>query len=198
MELKIIRETSTELTVSIRKSSLEIVNRLRRILLTDMTTPYFKWIEIIENKTSIHGEILANRLMMIPINRRSKYQFDGNDDDPIIFFLTKSLSIDAPQPYIITSDDISPGNKKAENYEIESNITMTLLQPGESIKIKIHLDHVLENMENTSINSPISTCSYRKGKKNWIFTMECPSVYNCKELIERGVKKLDVDHHFIQ
>lgn len=192
MELKIRQETSTALTVAIRKASLNTVNNLRRILLCDIKTPFFKWIEIVNNTTSIREEAIANRLMTIPIDG----PFD-DEDDPIVFRLDKQLDATTGKPYIIKSDDILPDTEKAENYEIEPDVIVTSIQPGESLEIIIYLSSELENTKNASVNCPVTTCSYRRKRKCWVFTLECHSVFNCKKLLEKAVGKLNIDYHFV-
>jgi DNA-directed RNA polymerase subunit L len=172
------------LTFDINDAELSIINSLRRIILSEVSTVAFAFdpltdnnpdIKINVNKSALHNEFLGHRLSLLPICFDKSEIDEFNPDDYKFVIKMKNTSDDILR---VTTNNIKIYNSKGELYSPELHqrlfpknhltkdyILITRLRPniyhpenGEELDIEMRASHSIAKMH--SRWSPVSCCTF--------------------------------------
>jgi len=172
--LKVLMEIYTDPR---KFSPLEIVNQLRRTLLSDIPTVAIDTVIFYINETYLANELLQHRLQMIPVFT----------EDPKIT-LTIDVMCDPNEFDVcpVMSDYIIPN---AKGIKIMGDIIITHLAPGKSLKCEILL-RKSTGKEDIRF-SPVSIVYFNDlSPQKYEFTMETVEGHDPEKIFKEGMRIL--------
>jgi DNA-directed RNA polymerase subunit L len=140
-DMEKIKINKNHLSLYFRNINKQLVNSIRRVLISEIETFAFDNIEIVENNTFIPDEVWKKRIELIPI--KSKYDniiSNGKDDNYLI--LNKEYNINSNN-YVISNDLVDIQNKKIEI--VYNDIIINKLNLNQKINIKAHYKKGIAN-----------------------------------------------------
>ena len=161
---------------TLENANVSIANALRRVILSDIETVVFNTdndsIEILENTTRFHNEILKQRLGSIPIHIKDSEGIENllielnsnNESDGILYVTTKDFVIkDIANDKYLTEDamnKIFPSNKFTKQWILFTRLKPKISNdiPGESINLKAKLK--VGTAKEDGMYNVVSTCAY--------------------------------------
>ena len=169
-------ENKGVLTFTLENTNVSIANALRRVLLSDINSIVFDTnndkINIYENTTRFHNEILKQRLGCIPVHIKDKGSIENliielngsNESDSIQYVTSKDFMIkDIVTDKYLTEEQtksIFPPNKITKEY-----VLFTRLRPkisndilGEKISLKVKLK--TSTAKKDGMYNVVSTCAF--------------------------------------
>lgn len=140
--MEIIKNNENHLIIYFKNINVEIINSIRRIIISEIETIAFDNIEIVKNETFIPDEVWEQRIQLIPITK-----------------LNKNKEIN-PDEYFELKKDFNKKDK-INNYVISNNLKY--IGKKENIMV-VHDDIIIGKLDiNQSIHMK---CYYRKGTGN--------------------------------
>ena len=79
-EIEILRIDQNEIRFVLSKCPLYLANALRRVMIAEVPTMAFDFVEIQENSSVLHDEFIAHRLGLIPLVSDYANQFNYSRD----------------------------------------------------------------------------------------------------------------------
>ena len=161
---------------TLENANVSVANALRRVILSDIETVVFNTdndsIEILENTTRFHNEILKQRLGSIPIHIKDSEGIENllielnsnNESDGILYVTTKDFVIkDIANDKYLTEDamnKIFPSNKFTKQWILFTRLKPKISNdiPGESINLKAKLK--VGTAKEDGMYNVVSTCAY--------------------------------------
>ena len=161
---------------TLENANVSVANALRRVILSDLETVVFNTdndnIEIIENTTRFHNEILKQRLGSIPVHIKDSEGIENllvelnssNESDGILYVTTKDFVIkDIANDKYLTEDamkKIFPPNKLTRQWILFTRLKPKISNdiPGESINLKAKLK--VGTAKEDGMYNVVSTCAY--------------------------------------
>jgi DNA-directed RNA polymerase subunit L len=161
---------------TLENANVSVVNALRRVILSDIETVVFNTdndnIEIIENTTRFHNEILKQRLGSIPVHIKDSEGIENllielnssNESDGILYVTTKDFVIkDIANDKYLTVEamkKIFPPNKLTNEFILFTRLKPKISNdiPGESINLKAKLK--VGTAKEDGMYNVVSTCAY--------------------------------------
>ena len=161
---------------TLENANVSIANALRRVILSDIETVVFNTendnIEILENTTRFHNEILKQRLGSIPIHIKDSEGIENllielnssNESDGILYVTTKDFVIkDIANDKYLTEEamkKIFPPNKLTNEFILFTRLKPKISNdiPGESINLKAKLK--VGTAKEDGMYNVVSTCAY--------------------------------------
>lgn len=165
------------LTFTIKNANVSIVNAIRRVILSDLPIVVFNTnndsIEIINNTTRFHNEILKQRLGCIPVHIKEKDIIDNlvielnmyNDTDSLQYVTTKDFSIkDIASDKYLTAEQtkqIFPSNSISKEFVLFTRLRPKISNdiPGEQIQLIAKLK--TGTAKEDGMYNIASTCAYK-------------------------------------
>ena len=120
MSLKIIKQDENHLTFLIKNLDLSFTNSIRRVMMSDITAYAFDEIEIKENTTLFHNELLRHRIGLIPVTMGSQMTFGC------------SYTNNTEEDVYILSDSLVAMDENVE-FELMKNIPIAVLRKNETL-----------------------------------------------------------------
>ena len=163
-------------TFTLENANVSIANALRRVVLSDIETVVFNTdennINIIENTTRFHNEILKQRLGCIPIHIKDIDNIENilvelnkhNTTDSLLYVTSKDFVIkDIANDKYLTVDamkKIFPPNKLTKEWILFTRLKPKISNdiPGESINLKVNLKK--GTAKEDGMYNVVSTCAY--------------------------------------
>ena len=161
---------------TLENANVSVANALRRVILSDLETVVFNTdndnIEIIENTTRFHNEILKQRLGSIPVHIKDSEGIENllvelnssNESDGILYVTTKDFVIkDIANDKYLTKEamkKIFPPNKLTNEFILFTRLKPKISNdiPGESINLKVKLK--VGTAKEDGMYNVVSTCAY--------------------------------------
>jgi len=161
---------------TLENANVSIANAIRRVILSDIKTVVFDTdkdsIQIIENTTRFHNEILKQRLGCIPIHIKDADSIENlllelnlsNEGDSLQYVTTNNFVIkDTASDKYLTVDEtkkIFPPNKITKEYILFTRLRPKISNdiPGESINLKVKLK--TGTAKEDGMYNIVSTCAY--------------------------------------
>jgi len=161
---------------TIENANVSVANALRRVILSDIETVVFNTdndnIEIFENTTRFHNEILKQRLGSIPVHIKDSEGIENllvelntnNESDGILYVTTKDFVIkDIANDKYLTVDAVKkifPSNKLTNEFILFTRLKPKISNdiPGESINLKVKFK--VGTAKEDGMYNVVSTCSY--------------------------------------
>lgn len=132
---------NNHLSLYFRNIDKQLVNSIRRVLVSEIETIAFDNMEIVENNTFMPDEVWKQRIELIPIKLKDDNIF-SNDEDNNYFILNKEYNIKSNN-YVFSSDLV---NTKNNNIEIVYNdIIINKLNLNQKINIKVYYKKGIAN-----------------------------------------------------
>jgi DNA-directed RNA polymerase II subunit RPB3 len=178
-EIKIISLDQDKLEFDLKNVELPLANALRRIIIAEVPTMAIDIVEIQENSSALHDEMLAHRLGLIPMQSHTADSFSFNEECDcgqsckkciVTYRIKKKCTGTDDGSNEVTSDDIIPTNSNP-NTEVRpvkffnskgNNEPIVIMK----LDIKQELDFNLlakKGIGRTHTKwSPVSTCIMRK------------------------------------
>lgn len=181
MDIEIVKSSSEQLVFGLKNVDVSYANALRRIMLAEVPSMAIEYVNIEENDSPMHDEILAHRLGLIPILA------DPNDYEPcsgrgslapgkncielVLDFTARNDSVKSDGcvhvltkhfravQHNVDGEPISPPGDDDGNFMIHQDIVIMKLKPGQRLKLRcfavigMGADHIKW--------SPVSTAAYR-------------------------------------
>ena len=161
---------------TLENANVSVANALRRVIISDIETAIFDTnndsINIIENTTRFHNEILKQRLGCIPIHIKDKEGIENilvelnvnNATDSLQYVTTKDFVIkDIANDKYLTEEatkKIFPPNKLTKEFVLFTRLKPKISTdiPGESINLKVKL--TTGTAKEDGMYNVVSTCAY--------------------------------------
>ena len=161
---------------TLENANVSVANALRRVILSDIKTVVFNTkndsIEILNNTTRFHNEILKQRLGCIPIHIKDTEGIENilielnmkNDSDSIQYVTTKDFVVkDITNDKYLTEEamkKIFPPNKITKEFILFTRLKPKISNdiPGESINLKVLLK--VGTAKEDGMYNVVSTCAY--------------------------------------
>jgi len=161
---------------TLENANVSVANALRRVIISDIETVIFDTnndsINIIENTTRFHNEILKQRLGCIPIHIKDKEGIENilvelnvnNATDSLQYVTTKDFVIkDIANDKYLTEEatkKIFPPNKLTKEFVLFTRLKPKISTdiPGESINLKVKL--TTGTAKEDGMYNVVSTCAY--------------------------------------
>ena len=161
---------------TLENANVSVANALRRVILSDIGTIVFNTdndnIEIIENTTRFHNEILKQRLGSIPVHIKDSEGIENllvelntnNESDGILYVTTKDFVIkDIANDKYLTVDAVKkifPSNKLTNEFILFTRLKPKISNdiPGESINLKVKFK--VGTAKEDGMYNVVSTCAY--------------------------------------
>jgi DNA-directed RNA polymerase alpha subunit len=161
---------------TLENANVSVANALRRVILSDIKTVVFNTkndsIEILNNTTRFHNEILKQRLGCIPIHIKDTEGIENilielnmkNDSDSIQYVTTKDFVVkDITNDKYLTEEamkKIFPPNKLTKEFILFTRLKPKISNdiPGESINLKVLLK--VGTAKEDGMYNVVSTCAY--------------------------------------
>tara|TARA_B100001758_G_scaffold160883_1_gene138740 strand:- start:809 stop:1948 length:1140 start_codon:yes stop_codon:yes gene_type:complete len=161
---------------TLENANVSIANALRRVILSDIETTVFNTddnsINIIENTTRFHNEILKQRLGCIPIHIKDIDNIENilvelnkhNNTDSLLYVTSNDFVIKdiANDKYLTTEamKKIFPPNKLTKEWILFTRLKPRISNdiPGESINLKVNLKK--GTAKEDGMYNVVSTCAY--------------------------------------
>ena len=161
---------------TLENANVSVANALRRVIISDIETVIFDTnndsINIIENTTRFHNEILKQRLGCIPIHIKDKEGIENilvelnvnNATDSLQYVTTKDFVIkDIANDKYLTEEatkKIFPPNNLTKEFVLFTRLKPKISTdiPGESINLKVKL--TTGTAKEDGMYNVVSTCAY--------------------------------------
>lgn len=161
---------------TLENANVSVANALRRVILSDIETVVFNTdndnIEIFENTTRFHNEILKQRLGSIPVHIKDSEGIENllvelntnNESDGILYVTTKDFVIkDIANDKYLTVDAVKkifPSNKLTNEFILFTRLKPKISNdiPGESINLKVKFK--VGTAKEDGMYNVVSTCAY--------------------------------------
>ena len=161
---------------TLENANVSVANALRRVILSDIETVVFDTdndnIEIFENTTRFHNEILKQRLGSIPVHIKDSEGIENllvelntnNESDGILYVTTKDFVIkDIANDKYLTVDAVKkifPSNKLTNEFILFTRLKPKISNdiPGESINLKVKFK--VGTAKEDGMYNVVSTCAY--------------------------------------
>lgn len=170
-----------ELFVDPRKVlPLQIVNILRRILLTRIKIVGIDRVVFFINESSLTDELLEFRISQVPV---------FTDDPNMTLYLNVQCSTKEYEHCPIYSDYIIP--EDPQKCKIQKDIILTYLNPGKKIEAVILLK---EGTGKEDIRfSPVTIVKFKEiDKQTYEFTFEVNEGYDIKDVFRKAINELKI------
>ena len=170
-------ENKGVLTFTIENCNLSLANAIRRVLLSDIETVVFDTdnnsINIMENTTRFHNEILKQRLGCIPIHIKDKEGIEdllielnmNNDSDSLQYVTSHDFTIkNITNDKYLTEQQVKsifPPNKITKEYILFTRLRPKISNdiPGEKITLQAKLK--VGTSKQDGMYNVVSTCAYK-------------------------------------
>jgi DNA-directed RNA polymerase II subunit RPB3 len=161
---------------TLENANVSVANALRRVILSDIETVVINTdndnIEIFENTTRFHNEILKQRLGSIPVHIKDSEGIENllvelntnNESDGILYVTTKDFVIkDIANDKYLTVDAVKkifPSNKLTNEFILFTRLKPKISNdiPGESINLKVKFK--VGTAKEDGMYNVVSTCAY--------------------------------------
>lgn len=136
-----IKINNNHLSLYFKNIDKQLVNSIRRVLISEIETIAFDNIEIVENNTFMQDEVWKQRIELIPIKLKHDNILENYEDNNY-FILNKEYNIKSNN-YVFSNDLI---NTKNNNMEIVYNdIIINKLNMNQKINIKVYYKKGIAN-----------------------------------------------------
>ena len=170
-------ENKGVLTFTLENCNLSVANAIRRVLLSDIETVVFDTnntsINIVENTTRFHNEILKQRLGCIPVHIKDKEGIEdllielnmNNDSDSLQYVTSHDFKIkNITNDKYLTEEQIKsifPPNKITKEYILFTRLRPKISNdiPGEKITLQAKLK--IGTAKEDGMYNVVSTCAYK-------------------------------------
>lgn len=150
-----IKINENHLIIYFENINVEIINSIRRVIISEIETIAFDDIEIIKNETFIPDEIWKQRIQLIPIKNMNKNK-EFNPDE--YFELKKDFNEKDKNSNYVISDNLKYIGKKENIIMVHNDIILGKLNINQSIHTKCYYK---EGTGNENIKwSPVTNIPY--------------------------------------
>lgn len=181
MNLEVLQKDAHNLVFIIEGISIEMVNSIRRILLTEIPVMAIDEVIILKNDSPLYDEILAHRLGLIPLTTDLEvYKFMhececGNTGCPLCqVSLTCEISNDTNSPMVIYSGDLVSNDPKV--VPVDPTIPIIKIDKGDKIVFEAYA--ILGTARKHARWQAVSNAAYRHYPIVEINTQGCKNCSN--------------------
>jgi DNA-directed RNA polymerase subunit D len=164
MNLEILSKTDNKLVFIVEGLSIEMINAVRRIMLTEIPTMAIDEVIILKNDSPLYDEIVAHRLGMIPLttdlenyNLPQECSCEGFGCPLCQTSLTCEISNDTNKPMVIYSGDLKTNDPNVK--PVNPNIPIVKINKGESMIFEAYA--VLGLGKEHVKHQPVANVAYR-------------------------------------
>jgi hypothetical protein len=136
-----IKINNNHLSLYFRNINKQLVNSIRRVLISEIETIAFDNIEIVENNTFMPDEVWKQRIELIPIKTKNDNIISNNRDNNYLI-LNKEYNIKSNN-YVISNDLVDTHNNKIEI--VYNDIIINKLKINQKINIKAYYKKGIAN-----------------------------------------------------
>lgn len=164
MNIKVLEQNQFKLTFIIEGISIEMVNGLRRIILTEIPVMAIDEVIILKNDSPLYDEIVAHRLGLIPLKTNLKNynlprdcECGGYGCSLCQVSLTCEITNTSNKPMVIFSGNLNSNDPDV----IPVNPDIPILKIDKNSKVIIEAYAILGTGKDHAKFSAVSNCSYR-------------------------------------
>lgn len=164
MILEVLEESDHKLILILEGISIEMVNALRRIILTEIPVMAIDEVIILKNDSPLYDEIVAHRLGLIPLKTNLKNynlprdcECGGYGCSLCQVSLTCEMTNTSNKPITISSGDLNSNDPDV----IPVNPEIPILKIDKNSKVIIEAYAILGRGKDHAKFSAVSNCAYR-------------------------------------
>lgn len=160
---------------------LQVVNALRRILLSDIETVAIDKVTFFKNESSLNNELFEHRVSLVPV---------FTEDDTIRLVINVKCNPREYQDCIIYSDYIIPEKSEDDSkISIGKDIVIAYLMPGKEVDALITLRKGT-GKDNIKF-SPVTVVTFKQlDTQDFEFSFEINEGYDLVKILREALKKL--------
>jgi len=201
LEFEVLKHEGSELSFKVRGASPAFVNALRRAALSEVPVLAVEEVMFFENESSMHDEIIAHRLGLIPLTTPpGKYVMPSQCDCGSELGCPRcrlSLSLEAVAGEKPTT--VYSGGLKSEDPEVQpvsSSIPIARLGPGKALRLEAYarlgvgLDHAKWQAASTASYRFTKFDKHKPENNEVVFTIESTGALPPSEIVAQAARIL--------
>ncbi|MGV9173507.1 MAG: DNA-directed RNA polymerase subunit D [Promethearchaeia archaeon] len=164
MSIEVLSKTDTKLVFIVEGLSIEMINAIRRIILTEIPTMAIDEVIILKNDSPLYDEIVAHRLGMIPLttdlenyNLPQECSCEGFGCPLCQTSLTCEITNDTNKPMVIYSGDLNSNDPNVK--PVNPNIPIVKINKEEGMIFEAYA--VLGLGKEHVKHQPVANVAYR-------------------------------------